>query len=1296
MPSTNPASATGEPRQGRIITFYSYKGGSGRTMALANTAWILANNGFKVLAVDWDLESPGLHRYFHPFMKDQKLRQTEGLIEFFQRYRAATVTPDSSPSWFDEVTRLGSATMSLNWVFPQGGVLDFMPAGKQDQRYSAKVSKFDWDHFWQELNGERFIDALAATMRREYDFVLVDSRTGLSDSAGICTVTLPDTVVDCFALSTQSVSGAVSVARSIARAKESIKVYPLPGRVEPFEQAKLQRGRDYAQRKFRQYVDALGVEPDRYWRGVEVPYKPYYAYEEILAVFGDRPGEPSTPLSAFTALAGLLAGRDLTVPEIPEQQRLSVLARFERTASAGPLRVVVHYAAIDRIWAEWIGQELGRIGHVCVLVGPTVGPAPELGDVDRVVALLSTAGLTYEDVSRYWRREIDRADLRQDETLVLTRLNGPALPVPAAVAGTADVGNRRVDDAAQEVFGALGIRYYPRSAAVDQPGIRYPAQASQRFRVPTRRNLAFVGRDETFECLRDRLLDINGAAAVALTGMSGIGKTQIALEYAYRFAAAYEVVWWISATSAEEVSAGFEGLSEELGVPLEQEGAGRLEAVARALRDRGSGGRWLVVLDNADDPAELADLIPTGACDTIVTTRNQLWSRSTSELQIDVFDRSESAALLARRGARLDDEDSSVLAERLGDLPAAIETAGYWLASTAGSMADYLRLLEQHSVEALRLPEYDTPVTATFSVAIKSLRDRKPSAAQLAELFAFFAPNPIPTAILRSERIASRLAAQDAALRDPLLLSTLIQDIGRFGLIKSDPANHSISMHVLTQQAIRHSLGPAELAEARAIAQEALADINPGDADSAENWPLYEALLPHVHALDAVFSTSATVRQLIIDLVRYLRLRGYYAAGEHLADRALAAWGELFPDPDDLMTLLLRFQYANILGVTGRTQRAYEIDTELMDQLARVVGEDHPYTLMVAGSYGRDLRQQGRWADAKERESRTYELIPTVLGEDHPRTLMAAHNYALTMRLAGEYAQAERLDRQTLHKRRRLLGERHPFTLSSADAYGTDQRDNGDLRGSRMTLEVTWKAYEEVLGEEHQDTLQAMRNYATTLRWNNEPSLAASLLDTALPRYERALGATHPAAVACRLERANVASDLGDDSLARRLARDAEGAYQRLFDRKHPLYLVALNNLAVFTRRCGDVPAGRAMADQAAAGFQEVLGPTHTITALSLVNVANAAAADGDGEYARRMDTQAYEILREALKPENIARIGARVNVTVGRLDGGDYDESAWSDAVAFAAEVLGNDHPVTKRGREMLRVDLDIEPFVL
>ncbi|HEX6444900.1 MAG TPA: FxSxx-COOH system tetratricopeptide repeat protein, partial [Streptosporangiales bacterium] len=663
---------------------------------------------------------------------------------------------------------------------------------------------------------------------------------------------------------------------------------------------------------------------------------------------------------------------------------------------------------------------------------------------------------------------------------------------------------------------------------------------------------------------------------------------------------------------------------------------------------------------------------------------------------VDVFDRAESVALLARRGAELAPAEAATLAERLGDLPAAVETAGYWLASTAGTLPEYLRLLDEHVAEALRVPGYDAPITATFSVAMESLRRRNSAAARLVELIAFLAPNPIPTAILKSERIGALLAEHDAALRDPLLLSRLIQHIGRFGLIKSDPANRSISMHVLTQQVIRHGLSPDERAANRRIVQEALADVNPGDADNADNWPLYEALRPHVDALDAVTSSAPAVRQLIVDLVRYLRLRGYYAGGEQLADRAVAAWADLFDDPDDVLTLLLRFQYANIIRDLGRMGSAYEIDHDLLQRFTRVVGEDHPYTLMVAGSYAQDLREQGRWAEAKEREAKTSALIPVVLGEDHPRTLMAAKNYALTMRLAGNYAEAERLDRRTWNKRRRLLGERHPFTLSSADAFGTDQRDNGDLQGSRRTLEATWKAREEVLGEEHRDTLRSMRNLATTLRWLGETGFAASLLDTALPRYERLLGTGHPATVACRLERANVASDLGQDDVARRLATDAERSYRELFHPKHPLYLVALNNLGVFTRRTGDVPAGRRMADQAAAGFEEALGASHTITGLALVNVANAADAAGDVEYARRTDERAYDILHATLRPENIALIGAMLNVAVGRIAAGDYDQTSWNDAVAYAAQVLGAEHPITELGRQKRRVDLDMEPFLM
>src|SRR4051794_38717068 len=122
---------------GRIITFYSYKGGSGRTMALANVAFLLAANGHRVLAVDWDLESPGLHRYFHPFLVDKELRETEGLIELLQQYCVATTAPEAPADWFAETIRLSSATVSLDWSFLDEGTLDLLPAGKQGRRYAT-------------------------------------------------------------------------------------------------------------------------------------------------------------------------------------------------------------------------------------------------------------------------------------------------------------------------------------------------------------------------------------------------------------------------------------------------------------------------------------------------------------------------------------------------------------------------------------------------------------------------------------------------------------------------------------------------------------------------------------------------------------------------------------------------------------------------------------------------------------------------------------------------------------------------------------------------------------------------------------------------------------------------------------------------------------------------------------------------------------------------------------------------------------------------------------------------------
>ena len=243
-----------ESGEGKIVTFYSYKGGTGRTMALANVAWILAGNGKRVLAVDWDLESPGLHKFFHPFLDESTVSATPGVIEIINEYQLAALDPEPRPSdWHREYAQVQRHAVSLKWDhFPPGGQLDFLSAGRQNRDYSAAVCSLDWDDFYERLGGGRFFRAMRDDMKEKYDYVLIDSRTGLSDVADICTIELPDILTICFTLSDQSIEGAANVAGQISRRyrDREIRVLPVPMRIEDGEKEKLDVGRAMARTRF--------------------------------------------------------------------------------------------------------------------------------------------------------------------------------------------------------------------------------------------------------------------------------------------------------------------------------------------------------------------------------------------------------------------------------------------------------------------------------------------------------------------------------------------------------------------------------------------------------------------------------------------------------------------------------------------------------------------------------------------------------------------------------------------------------------------------------------------------------------------------------------------------------------------------------------------------------------------------------------------------------------------------------------------------------------------------------------
>lgn len=369
--------------KGRIITFYSYKGGTGRTMALANMAWVLASNGRRVLVIDWDLEAPGLHRYFHPFLTDPHLSVTKGMIDFVFDYQRKILTlpqtettPKLPPSWYDENVDVLPYISELTCNEPTFGELHLLPAGRQWSEYGTRVNTFNWRQLYDNLGGFEFFEFMKRQVTAEYDYILIDSRTGVSDTSGISTVQMPSYLVVCFTLNSQSIEGAGEVALSVVeqRRKEyeegRLRVFPVPTRLEKAEKQKLDMARDAARAKFDTFLTRLApADRDRYWGEVEIYYEPFYAYEEVLAAFADKPGSISSLLASIERLTGRVTDGEVNeIKHVTPSRRQEILSVYERRPTV-PASAVTRAAAL----LKRLGSEQEEVARGILLRLVTIG-----------------------------------------------------------------------------------------------------------------------------------------------------------------------------------------------------------------------------------------------------------------------------------------------------------------------------------------------------------------------------------------------------------------------------------------------------------------------------------------------------------------------------------------------------------------------------------------------------------------------------------------------------------------------------------------------------------------------------------------------------------------------------------------------------------------------------------------------------------------------------------------------------------------------------------------------------------
>jgi transcriptional regulator with XRE-family HTH domain/tetratricopeptide (TPR) repeat protein len=622
------------------------------------------------------------------------------------------------------------------------------------------------------------------------------------------------------------------------------------------------------------------------------------------------------------------------------------------------------------------------------------------------------------------------------------------------------------------------------------------------------RNPGFTGRDDLLAAVRDRLLAGETAVVQALHGMGGVGKTQLAAEYAHRFAGTYDLAWWINAEQGGLIGDQIAGLG--LALRCIPAGAGTEVARAAVLAELRARGRWLLVFDNAGSPADVAPWLPGGSGHVLITSRERGWAEIAVPVEVDVLARAESVALLQHRITGLTGADADRLAAELGDLPLAIAQAAGFMAGTGIAAGEYLGLLRTRAGPLLDQPvpasAYPRSLAAATGLTAARLAADDPAAAELASLCAFLGPEPVPAELFTSapSELPDELADRAG---DPLAWRQTLARLARQSLARID--QHGLQMHRLTQAILRDRLTPAQAAAARARTEAILAASDPGDQDDPATWPRWARLMPHLLAADLAATDHPGLRQLACHGCCYLLVRGDTRTAFALTSDLHPQWRDRVGD-DHEHTLAIGIYLGWALEEMGRWAEARDLDQDVLDRRRRILGEDHPGTLTAAYDLASNLRRLGEVQAARDLDQDTLDRRRRVLGEDHPETLRSASQLAMVLALLGEVQAARDLAQDTRDRQRRVLGEDHPETLTSVNNLGVHLRDRGELQAARDLHQDALERKLRVLGEDHPSTLFTANNLAADLRALGQAQAARDLDQDTLDRRRRILGEDHP------------------------------------------------------------------------------------------------------------------------------------------------------------------------------------------
>lgn len=1015
---------------GEIITFYSYKGGTGRSMALSNVACILAerqSKGKGILMIDWDLEAPGLHRYFHDKFKRRFDNSTESINKFnlhpglidlfieFERLSPKAYLGNSDESEKNAIEILKNIDLKKFVIETDIPQLSLLKAGCFDKNYSMKVNTLNWEELYN--RSPYLFISFAEKLIREYKYVLIDSRTGYTDISGICTALMPHKLVVVFTPNRQNYMGVSEIVRTATeyRAKSEdlrpLLVYPLPTRIESSRDdlraewrfgssEKLIKGyQPMFEELFTKVYDISNCNLNNYFEDVQIQQSPDYAYGEEIAVMVER-----------------------------------IEDRFSLSKSY-------------RVFTEWLLES-----------------------------------------SAPWQKS------------------------------------------------------------------KHGIPSHKKSNVPYSRNSYFTDREIELKQIHNALL-MSPSEPVTIFGLGGIGKTQIAIEYAYRYRDEYEFVLWVKAYSKESIISDYISIAKLLDLHFE-DNSYQNYIVSDVIKWLQTNDNWLLIFDDVDELDLIKGFFPTYMQGHILlTSRKNVFNNLgvKNSIEIKKMTREGAKEFFLKRTERrdLDSSELNSLEELINEidcLPLAMGTAGAYIYNMNLGFSEYLSsyrrrglsLLEKNQVSDI----YPKSVTTTWISNFEKIGQISTSSLGILFVSAFLNPSQIPVEIFikGAKELGSEISSAFEDIKnDPVVLDEILEPLMQYCLITRDTNNNTYDIHQLVQTVVRERMDEAtqQLWIKRVV--KALNCTFP--EVEYKNWELCEKLLPHIQTCikfiniwDLKFEESIN---LLNSTGNYLYERARFEECELLFNSALKIIESIF-GPENIKAVNSLNNLAVLYKNKGQYSEAEKIFSRVLKITKKELGPEHICVSVCLNNLAGIYKDIGEYEKALDYYKQALYINEKILGPENSDISIILNYCAEIYKNMGGYAEALSLYQRALKIGKKALGSENPDIVITLNNLAGLYKNIGEYEKALPLYKQALEIGEKALGPENPDIITTLNNLAGLYKNMGEYEKASFLYQRALKIGDKVLGPGHILVVTTLNSLAELYESVGEYKKALSLYKHAQ------------------------------------------------------------------------------------------------------------------------------------------------------------